>query len=266
MNWNVSFVSRNNPVMISKLLIPAFALLFSSLTVGHSQEDKGDATPTDGPSTFAGKTIDQMTADEVLRLVRFSYTLYNRDFTGQLTMGFSKKVPFLLSLNPDSIRFIFDNPAQLIYLDTRNQNFSLLEGIGGADMKPVNPEKYGQPIRDTDVTYDDLSMRFLYWPNAKITGQEKMKGRETIKVRVRNPDGKGAYATVDIWIDKESGGMLKMTGWNNQGRPIRNFEVLHGKKFDDIWMVDEMRIETVSGATGGTVESSTRMTIKSAVK
>ena len=221
MNWNVSFVSRNYPVMISKHLIPAFALLLSSLTVGHSQEDKGDATPT----TFVGKTIDQMTADEVLKLVRFSYTLYNRDFTGQLTMGFSKKVPFLLSLNPDSIRFIFDNPAQLIYLDTRNQNFSLLEGIGGADMKPVNPEKYGQPIRDTDETYDDHSMRFLYWPNAKITGQEKMKGREH-----------------------------------------GDFPMFSPEEFDDIWMVDEMRIETVSGATGGTVESSTRMTIKSAVK
>jgi hypothetical protein len=265
LNRNVFCVSRTLPVMIAKHLIPALALLFSPLCVAISQEDKGDTTPTSGPSTFSGKTIDQMTADEVLKLVRFSYTLYNRDFTGQLTMGFKKKVPFLLSLNPDSIRFIFDDPAQLIYLDTRNKDFSLLEGVGGKDMAPVSPEKYGEPIRGTDVTYDDLSMRFIYWPNAKIIGQEKMKGRETIKVRVRNPDGKGAYATVDIWIDKESGGMLKMTGWNNQGRPIRNFEVLHGKKFDDIWMVDEMRIETVSGATGGTVESSTRMTIKSAV-
>ena len=38
---------------------------------------------------------------------------------------------------------------------------------------------------------------------------------------------------------------------------------LSGKKFGDIWMVDEMRIETVTGAAGGTVKSSTRMQIQS---
>ena len=57
--------------------------------------------------------------------------------------------------------------------------------------------------------------------------------------------------------------MLKMMGYNREGRPIRRFEVLHGKKFGDVWMVDEMRIETISGATGGQIDSSTRMRIQS---
>ena len=59
--------------------------------------------------------------------------------------------------------------------------------------------------------------------------------------------------------------MLKMIGYNSQGRPIRRFEVLHGKKFGDIWMIDEMRIETIDPKTGVT-KSSTRMQIKSAVE
>ena len=45
--------------------------------------------------------------------------------------------------------------------------------------------------------------------------------------------------------------------------PVRKFEVLSGKEFGDIWMVDEMRVETVTGAAGGTVKSSTRMQIQS---
>lgn len=228
-----------------------------------SQEDSKDTPPTSEPSSFSGKTIDEMTADEVLKLVRFSYTLYNRDFSGVLQMGLTKKVPFLLSLKPEAIRFIFDDPAQIIYVDTRNQKFALLEGVGGKEIAPVSSAKYGEAIRGTDVTYDDLSMRFLYWPDAKIVRQERIKARECIVVRVRNPDGSGSYSTVDIWIDKESGGMLKMMGYNREGRPIRRFEVLHGKKFGDIWMVDEMRIETISGATGGQIDSSTRMRIQS---
>ena len=56
-----------------------------------------------------------------------------------------------------------------------------------------------------------------------------------------------------------------MMGYNNQGRPIRRFEVLHGKKFGDVWMVDEMRIETISSASGK-VLSSTRMQINDRVE
>jgi hypothetical protein len=251
-------------------MIPRFSTLVLAFVVafaapGHAQEEAKEVPPVGEAPEFAGKSIDQMTADEVLKLVRFSYTLFNRDFTGNLLMGITKKVPFILSLKPESIRFIFDNPAQIVYLDTRDQRFGLFEGVGGAEMQPVPPAKFGEKVRGTDITYDDLSMRFLYWPDARIVRQEKHKGRDCILLSIRNPDGAGAYSSVDVWIDKLSGGMLKMIGNDHGGRPIRRFEVLSGKKFGDVWMVDEMRIESVTGLTGGTVTSSTRMQIKATV-
>ncbi|MCG8602575.1 MAG: outer membrane lipoprotein-sorting protein [Verrucomicrobiales bacterium] len=249
-----------------KFSMPLLLVAALSAISVSAQEETGERAPASA-SPPAAKPLSQYTADEVLRLVRYSYTLYNRDFTGVLRMGLAKKVPFLMSLKPESIRFIFDDPAQVILLDTRNQKFALYEGVGGKELQAVSPSKYAQPIRGTDVTYDDLSMRFLYWPNAQIVGHDKLKQRECWIVRVLAPRGDaGAYATVDIWIDKGSGGMMKMIGFNSQGRPIRRFEVLHGKKFGDIWMVDEMRIETISPAAGGQVKSSTRMQIKTAVE
>ena len=251
-------------------MIPRFSTLVLAFVValaapGHAQEEAKEVPPVGEAPEFAGKSIDQMTADEVLKLVRFSYTLFNRDFTGNLLMGITKKVPFILSLKPESIRFIFDTPAQIVYLDTRDQRFGLFEGVGGAEMQPVPPAKFGEKVRGTDITYDDLSMRFLYWPSARIVRQEKHKGRDCILLSIRNPDGAGAYSSVDVWIDKLSGGMLKMIGNDHGGRPIRRFEVLSGKNFGDVWMVDEMRIESVTGLTGGTVTSSTRMQIKATV-
>ncbi|MCB1232948.1 MAG: outer membrane lipoprotein-sorting protein [Verrucomicrobiae bacterium] len=195
------------------------------------------------------KSIDQLNADEVLRLVRYSYTLYDRDFVGQLRQGMTDKIPFTLSLQPNYIRFKFDNPPQVIHLNTSNDQFFLKEVVAGSDA-PVPPERYGQKIRGTDVTYDDLSMRFLYWPEAKIVGEDKMKTRDCWVVRVRNPDGHGQYATVDIWVDKGSGGLMRMVGYNAQGKAIKRFEVLHGKKLDDVWMVDEMRVETFDPQSG----------------
>lgn len=233
-------------------------ILVCSAVSGRSEE-AGDSPPN------FNKSIEQLNADEVMRLVRYSYTLYDQDFTGVLRMGLMKKVPFLMSLKPESIRFIFDQPAHLIYLDTGNSGFSLFEGIEGEELKPVPSSKFAAQIRGTDVTYDDLSMRFLYWPHAKIVKLDRVKQRDCWVVRVRNPDGLGAYATADIWIDKGSGGMLKMIGYNNSGRPVRRFEVLHGKKFGDIWMIDEMRIETIEPGSGR-IKSSTRMQIKSVVE
>jgi hypothetical protein len=239
----------------------ALCLLFLTTPRAFSQGGGAEVPPVD-ESSFAGKPISQLNADEVLQLVRYSYTTYNRNFTGELRMGVTKKIGFHLGLKPDSISYLFDNPAQIIFLDTKNRSFALLEGVGGAPMKPVSPSKFDEQIRGTDVTYDDLSMRFLYWPNAKIVREEKLKGRNCILLSIPNPDGAGAYASVDVWIDKMSGGMVKMIGRDKGDRPIRRFEVLSGKKFDDVWMVNDIRIETVSGPSGTNIVSSTRLQIK----
>ncbi len=240
--------------------IPSAFVAAAAVLVGVVSTHAQEAPPANDAPPFAGKTMEQLTADDVLKLVRYSYTLHNREFAGQLRLGLVKKVPFRLLLKPESIRFIFNDPAQVIYLDTRNKDFSLFEGVAGQELKPVDSKKFGEPIRGTDATYDDLSMRFLYWPNGRIVEEGKYKTLDIWKVRVRNPNDLGLYSTVDCWIDKNSGGLVKMLGYNKSGRPIRRFEVLHGKKFGDVWMVDEMRIETISSASGK-VLSSTRMKI-----
>lgn len=244
-------------------LVSALALCLTFLTAScaFSQGGGSEVPPVD-ESSFAGKSITEMNADEVLQLVRYSYTTYNRNFIGELRMGIAKKVEFQLGLKPDSISYLFDDPPQIIFLDTKNRSFTLLEGVGGAPMKPVNPTKFDEKIRGTDVTYDDLSMRFLYWPNAKIVREEKLKGRNCLLLSIPNPDGAGAYASVDVWIDKVSGGMVKMIGRDKGNRPIRRFEVLSGKKFDDVWIVNHIRIETVDGPSGNNIVSSTGMRIK----
>lgn len=211
---------------------------------------EAQATVTPAEPARRPKSIDELNAAEVLRLVRYSYTLYDRDFEGQLRTGRRDKIPFTLSLQPNYIRFKFEDPTQIIHLNTEGEGFFLKEVVSGSDAE-VPPERYGQQIRGTDVTYDDLSMRFLYWPDARIIRDtDVLKGRATWLIRARNPDGRGAYSTVDIWIDKGSGGLMKMQGYNAQGRPVRRFEVLHGKKMDDVWMVDEMRVETIDPASG----------------
>lgn len=198
------------------------------------------------PSPFGDRTIEQLTANDVLRLVRYSYTLYNQDFQARLRVKRFEE-PFVLSLQPSSIRFIFN--SRTIQLDTKNDQFLLKEKIGEVESS-VPPERYSERIAGTDVTFEDLSMRFLYWPSARILREEKVKTRETWLVRARNPEAVGPYATVDVWIDKGSGAMMQMWGYDAAGKRVKEFEVDKGKKIGDVWMISSMSVKTIDPASG----------------
>lgn len=202
-------------------------------------------------SPFGGKTIADLNGDDVLKLVRYSYTTVNQSFTGQLRHD-KKKIPFILTLKPQSIIFQFNSPEQVIQLTTSKDELTLEEKFGkNAEFEVVKPEWYRSRIRGTDVIFDDISMRFLYWPKAKIIKEEKFLRRNAWVVQVMNPSGLGDYGSVRVWVDKGSGSMLKMEGFEPiKGIKIKEFKVQSVKKMDDIWMVDQMLIETLNPANG----------------
>ncbi len=201
---------------------------------------------TQESSPFAGKTIESLNGDDVLKLVRYSYTTVNRSFKGQLRHD-KRKIPFVLTLKPNSITFQFSSPDQTIRLTTSKGKLTLEEKFGAnAKFKVVKKEWYRSRIRGTDVTFDDIAMRFLYWPKAKIIKEEKFLRRDAWIVQVMNPSGLGDYGSVRVWVDKGSGGMLKMEGFEPlKGKRIKQFTVQGGKKMGDIWMIDQMMIETL---------------------
>lgn len=216
------------------------------LVLAAAQTGRCEPAARGGASPFAGKSIGDLNGDDVLKLVRYSYTTVNREFKGQLRHE-KEKIPFLLTLKPESIFFQFSSPYQMIQLNTADDKLVLKESFGpNAKLEEVDPKWYRQRIRGTDVTFDDISMRFLYWPNAKIIEQEKILGRDAWLVQVMNPSGLGEYGSVRVWVDKGSGGMLKMEGFEPaKGQMIKRFTVQGGKKMGDIWMIDQMLIETL---------------------
>lgn len=206
--------------------------------------------------------------DDLLRGVRESYTRVQKKFEGRLRQGF-KKTPFEMALSPEHLRFRFSEPTQIIHLSVSGERAFLKEVVEGKDA-PVPASRYGEVIRGTDVTYEDLAMRFLYWKNADVIVDEgfddKVKRRDCHRVRVVNSDEMGRYATVDILVDKESGGLAKMVGYNSAGIEIKRFTVIDVKKFDDVWIPNEIRIETMDPARSGKSLSKTYLEILDAVE
>ena len=46
-----------------------------------------------------------------------------------------------------------------------------------------------------------------------------------------------------VWIDKQSGALLRIEGYDKQGRLLRRFEIVSAQKTNGVWMLKQMRIE-----------------------
>jgi hypothetical protein len=189
------------------------------------------------------------TAEQIQKLVKVSYIRQDMNLKGELRNDASgAEVPFTLSMLQNTIRFRFENPMQIIHLDLNDKGFVLREVVRGSN-SPVPPRRYAEKVRGTDVTYEDLSLRFLYWPNPVKLEDEVIKHRNCWKVRLNNPGASGAYGSAIIWVDRGSGGILRMDGYNREGRLIKRYEVISGMKVGDGWMLKKMRIETLDPAS-----------------
>ena len=53
------------------------------------------------------------------------------------------------------------------------------------------------------------------------------------------------YGVARLWIDQESGALLRIEGYNREGKLLRRFEVISAQKIDGQWMLKQMRVETL---------------------
>ena len=110
-------------------------------------------------------------------------------------------------------------------------------------------DKIGETIFGSDLTYEDLSLRFLYWKDAKIQGQETLKTQKTTKLRINNPGDDGRYKTVYIWVHNKSGGLMQVAGYDAEGRLLKRFHVTDLMTVDGIQTVEKMNVNTYKTGT-----------------
>lgn len=192
-------------------------------------------------------------AEEVQAMVRHSYIRQNLTLKGRLRNDSTgQEVPLTLSMLENTIRFRFENPTQIINLDLNEKGFVLREVVRGKNTV-VPRSRYTEKVRGMDITYEDLSMRFLYWPNPKKLPDEIVKRRDCYKLRLDNPDATGAYGVAHIYVEKKSAAIARMEGFDREGKPIKRYEVISVMKIDNGMMVKQMRVETFDAATSKTI-------------
>jgi len=160
----------------------------------------------------------------------------------------STTVPFQIRVSDGTIAYVFEKPDQEILLGLGEKSASLNERRGGKT-SPVAPAKYDDPVRGGLLTYEDLALRFLYWPNPRLLGSETLRSRPAFKIEIAAPASESDYGVVRLWIDKESGALLRIEGFNKEGRLAKRFEVVSAQKLGGQWMLKQMRVERLDPAT-----------------
>ena len=186
-------------------------------------------------------------AQAILKTVRLAQSAQNNTLTGAIrTRG--KSLPFRLVSSSGTIRYEFTDPAQVIQLRLGEKE-ARLEEISGGKAEKVSPRRFDDRVRDTDISYEDLSMGFLYWPNATVHGEQTMLLQKCWIIRVEPGAGASSqYGKVDLWISKKNGALMQAEAFDPAGKLSRRFKVISGQPVGDgLWMLKEMRIESMQG-------------------
>ena len=169
-------------------------------------------------------------------------------------------IPFHLTQNGPVIRYSFENPEETLQLRLGEAG-SRLEVVSDTGEQTIPASKLDQKIRGTDVTYDDLALRFLYWPDGRVLGDETVHARSCWKVQLVAPSRAAQYSNVFLWVDKASGALMRMEGYDWNIKLSKRFEVVSAQKIDNRWFLKQMRIEELAPGTDK-VQSRTYLEIK----
>ena len=188
------------------------------------------------------------TAQEILASARQQVARQQVELAGQLREN-ATIVPFRLVQNGPVIRYTFSNPDTALQLRL-GDNDSRLEEITSEGVERVTGVEFNQKVRGTAITYEDLALKFIYWPNARVLGEDYINTRRVWKLELRPPGRQSQYSRVFLWCEQQSGALMRMEGFDWNDRLVRRFEVVSVQQIEGRYFLKQMRIEALQPETG----------------
>jgi hypothetical protein len=191
----------------------------------------------------------------ILEGARLSASLTQLDdgLVGTLQKG-NQKTPITLFLKGKDIQFQYSEngqPWRIFHVRLGDQRFQLFEFVAGKQQE-FPPNKLGSPIAESDLTYEDLALRFFYWPDPILEGQEDVGGQPCYRIRVNKPKGiEGNYQSVYVWVHTKYGAFMRIRGFNRDGVMVKEFQVEDIMKVsNDVWTLRKMQVSSHDPKSG----------------
>src|SRR2546423_9493209 len=186
-------------------------------------------------------------AKEILESVRLRQARQELELQGELREG-PTVVPFRLTQTGPIIRYTFSKPDEALQLRL-GENDSRLEEVTREGVEKIATAQFDRKVRGTSVTYEDLSLRFLYWPG-RVTAENEIRTVNCWKLEMKAPSRQSQYSNVWLWVGKDNGALMEMEAYDWNAKLLKRFEGVSGQKIEGRWFLKDLRIEALHPGTG----------------
>lgn len=202
--------------------------------------------------------VAQPSAQEIIAGAKMVAVLQQADLQGKMTKG-SAQVPTALFLRQNDIQFQYLENQQWSKFHLRlKEDACDIYQMKAGQQTPFPIDQIAKPIAGMDLSYEDLALRFFYWKNPQLEGEERVGVHPCWKIRLNNPGQGGAYQVMYVWIHQKYGAFMKIEGFNRAGQILKRFEVTDVMKIGkdaaghDIYTLKQMNVSSMNPANGRT--------------
>lgn len=202
---------------------------------------------------FCPVAVADEAAEKILQHTRFAATLQQQDLHGSMKKN-GVKTPIALFLRGKDIQFSYQlgDQNKRFHMRLDEKEHSLFNIVGNKHVS-FNDTQIAEKINGTDLSFEDLSMRFLYWQKSSVVGEDKISRQKCHIIRLENPGTTGDYAIVQVWVHQKYGSLMRVIGYNAAGHPLKQFEVTDLMKVNGEYTLKRMRVDSMSPDTNKSV-------------
>lgn len=115
----------------------------------------------------------------------------------------------------------------------------------GTPLQAAPLPNLAEPIEGTDLAWMDLSLAFLWWPDAVTRGSEEVKGRACYVLDIpAPPDAFAGCSGVRVWIDPKISILLRAEAYGMEDQRQRRLEVKSFRKINDRWFIKDIEVQS----------------------
>ena len=252
--------------IVPRFMLHVLLVLACALQMQVFAEDSSDNLNLFSPSAnrksqIANPKSERPSATEILTQVRGSLPREALLIKGQILSGnrFGKLertcyIEMFLDFggDPAIVRYkisdAFGTPLEQMTISMTEGGETEYEYETGNPFKSASAPQPTAAIKNTDVTWNDLSLLFLWRPDGRTAREENLRGRDCYvlefpgnAVLIENRKSKIENFQV-VWIDMQMLVLIQMEELDGLGRLQRRMIVKNIKKISDQWMIKNLEI------------------------
>lgn len=133
---------------------------------------------------------------------------------------------------PDETRTIYrsEKTELLVVQSPRRPARFYLAGRG----ELATPQQQMEKLLGSWISYYDLGLPFLSWPNLKYLGEDRMRGQDCHLLEVKSDTA--PYRRVKLWIHNEYFALLKAEAFDADENPVKRITVTSFKRIGNVWI------------------------------